>query len=837
MALDKATSLNFILFRGIQMTLVQSREEKIARILTGRAPFLKDIQEKRERLQQVADAIQKLEDQRRHLLKDGPPSMIDSLKSINLGALVGEIEQEIHELEKPQSRFSRTTLNIGVIGRTGQGKSTLLLSLSGLSPEVIPTGQSSYCTGARSLILHNNDERQGGATIHFYSEGEFLKDVLSPYYEKLELGTPPTSLRNFAHHPLPPLGNTHKGGHTKLGEMHRYLQSYQTNIQTYQDCIGSPPLSIPTSDVRQYIAQDSPDGKKRYSYYLAVKEARITQKFGYQDIGKIALLDMPGLGDMRIADEKHLMQALGEHIDTVLFVIKPDADRGVFADVNFDLYDLAYTAFKGIPLKSCSFMVFNHRKSFNPKDDNGKNCQLLKDEIESGSRGIAGRRVEVKECFIADCSNPEEAMEKVLGPILDGLTLHMVTLDQAYLSFWHERYMRLKERIVTEFARVSNLSGLETPQFNEDKMFEEDFDKTWKQLAGTLDTLLGKLREKSHKSNIIFETYFTDKIQECKNDPGLPTIEQIKQIRDAEGSYYLAFGKLLDHLRTHLTHHFIDMDEKLQIPLGELKNEVAHILMREGQLQNFLAEIGAKPEQFFPVMIAQETLSEHLRETLRIFAGYQLSFRGYFQSLIRTGGYLNNLIPDKTPYSYLSGRIEHYLLHQTLPGISKDLIENLSKRLGALLVSSAAHGVLPVELDKILQALPGLDRQSKEKLEQSLKALLQDDNPADPRPEEMLLALTNAHKETVGSLDKKLKGFFSEPSKAALAAVEEFADQALRAGDIRTNQSVRLDWERFYRIHKSKVWSIRYSQTSKWQEYHQRWQKMVQEAQTVVQHL
>src|SRR6266700_1465334 len=128
------------------MTIVQSREEKIAKIITGRAPFLMDIQEKRNVLRQVADAVQKLEDQRQHFLKDGPPSMIDSLKGIDLGILVSAIEQEIQELEKPISRFSRTTLNIGVIGRTGQGKSTLLLSLSGLPSEVVPTGQSSYCT-------------------------------------------------------------------------------------------------------------------------------------------------------------------------------------------------------------------------------------------------------------------------------------------------------------------------------------------------------------------------------------------------------------------------------------------------------------------------------------------------------------------------------------------------------------------------------------------------------------------------------------------------------------------------------------------------------------------
>lgn len=57
-------------------------------------------------------------------------------------------------------RFQRKTVNLGVIGRRGAGKSRLLQSLSGLPEDYIPSGDGRSCTGVTCVI-----ENQRGLTV------------------------------------------------------------------------------------------------------------------------------------------------------------------------------------------------------------------------------------------------------------------------------------------------------------------------------------------------------------------------------------------------------------------------------------------------------------------------------------------------------------------------------------------------------------------------------------------------------------------------------------------------------------------------------------------------
>jgi hypothetical protein len=68
-----------------------------------------------------------------------------------------------------KNRFSRDTLNIGVIGRARQGKSRLLQSLTGLSAAEIPDGDRQHCTGVRSTIHHSNSVDTYGE-VWFHTE-------------------------------------------------------------------------------------------------------------------------------------------------------------------------------------------------------------------------------------------------------------------------------------------------------------------------------------------------------------------------------------------------------------------------------------------------------------------------------------------------------------------------------------------------------------------------------------------------------------------------------------------------------------------------------------------
>jgi hypothetical protein len=290
--------------------------------------------------------------------------------------------------------------------------------------------------------------------------------------------------------------------------MYRHLRSYQEHIGEYKSLIGQTKQHIQIANVRKYVAQDDLRGNPLYNH-LAVKEARITHRFGDLDVERVGLLDMPGLGDMRIADEEHLIKALEEEIDIVLFVIKPDADRGVIGNVNFGLYDVAHDALEGISLQDSSFIVFNHKKSAEPENDNLDNCERLKREIKEGKRGVKGRRVEVQDCFIADCHDLDEAKQKVLDPILDYLVDNMSRLDKTYMDFWNRRLAALREKIESVLSKVSHLSIADTSKKDAEEIFKQNFREVWDNITTALENLLTTIKAQSKETNGLHPFYQT----------------------------------------------------------------------------------------------------------------------------------------------------------------------------------------------------------------------------------------------------------------------------------------------------------------------------------------
>ena len=59
-----------------------------------------------------------------------------------------------------------------------------------------------------------------------------------------------------------------------------------------------------------------------------MKQVKIACPFPVEEIGAIALVDVPGLGDFRLGDESLVIEALGQEVDFILFIRKPSKDRG-----------------------------------------------------------------------------------------------------------------------------------------------------------------------------------------------------------------------------------------------------------------------------------------------------------------------------------------------------------------------------------------------------------------------------------------------------------------------------------------------------------------------------
>jgi ATPase subunit of ABC transporter with duplicated ATPase domains len=93
-----------------------------------------------ENLRSLSRWLETLTQNRDRLIFQVPDPEAQNLQQLNFPQLQTQIQFQLARLDLLKNRFNRDTINIGVIGRAGQGKNLLLQSLTGLSSNEIPTG-------------------------------------------------------------------------------------------------------------------------------------------------------------------------------------------------------------------------------------------------------------------------------------------------------------------------------------------------------------------------------------------------------------------------------------------------------------------------------------------------------------------------------------------------------------------------------------------------------------------------------------------------------------------------------------------------------------------------
>jgi hypothetical protein len=595
-------------------------------------------------------------------------------------------------VSKLRVRFSRDTLNIGVVGRARQGKSRLLQSLTGLTAAEIPDGDRQHCTGVRSTIHHNPTVETYGE-VWFHSERSFLDEVISPYYEKLRLGAKPITLEEFARKPLPPLPSD-LPGYAEPGAMYEHLTRYHTNLEKYQPLLRSlSPRRIARDEIREYVAQDTPDGQRVFFNYLAVEEVKIVCNFPNSDVGQIALVDMPGLGDTGVGDEERLVRTLGQEVDAVLFIRMPKSSGDYWADVDVRLYDIARAALVDLPINQWSFMILNRTGADSKNGDNSNNCQDLVDTI-------AEKHISVVGCMTANCAGVEEA-NQILDQVLDYLARHITDLDQQYASSCQERLLRLQSAVNAELDKARKALSQATQRDNWFPLFVQLFDQLWDDLTGGLESLLRHLKAQRDAQDIDFKQQVDAALQATRNDPGVPSIEQIETRRDRVGGYPNAYYEYLNEIRPHLSQHFLSLDDGLKQSIQRVKSQVAEVLVERGRL-GALAE--GQGEGFLRAIALQlpEDLTR-LKLGFQILSEFHLSYRGLIQHRIRK--HLDGLTPDETSLE-LSKSPSAQEIFANLKTLHAEAVYGCETALEDLLYepSQAAFAIVEEFVDRVLRA-------------------------------------------------------------------------------------------------------------------------------------
>ncbi|MGP1386589.1 MAG: hypothetical protein ACTS2F_23725 [Thainema sp.] len=674
------------------------RTEQISSILNQRRPLAQQIQTVETNLQNLAAVLHHLDEHRYNLItKLEDASACGSLREIDFTVIQKEIQQEIQALDKLKVRFSRNTLNIGVVGRARQGKSRLLQSLTGLSSSEIPDGDRQHCTGVRSTIHHNPDVEPYG-DVWFYTEFSFLEEVIAPYYEKLRLGAKPINLETFARQSLPPLPEDLKGRAVE-GAMYEHLKKYHTNFDKYSSLLKQPsPQRITQEQIREYVAQDTNDGQRTYFNYLAVREVKITCSFPNQDVGQIALVDMPGLGDTGIGDTERLVKTLGQDVDVVLFVRMPKPSGDYWADYDVNLYDTAQGALLDLPINLWSFLVLNRTAMGSKYGDNWQNCLELKESLKEKHIDVAGQ-------LITNCSDIQET-GSLLDLILNYMANEIHTLDRKYASACQNRLLDLHRSVEIELAEARTALG--EVGYGEDwfPLFLQLFEKLWDELASGLDDLLDELREQKDFPDMDFKQKVDEALNAGKQDTGLPSIEEIDTKAKALGGYPNAYYAYMNEVRAHLSQHFLLVDEALKRGLERVKSQVAEVLAHQGKLSNLSEEDGSSFLEAISEQIPQQLVPNQpsrLKNGFQILSDFTLSYRGLIQHRIRQ--HLDDLTPNTTELQ-LSPSPTAEEVESCLRTLHSEALYKCRTALDDLLAepSQAAFAIVEEFCDRVLRA-------------------------------------------------------------------------------------------------------------------------------------
>jgi len=544
---------------------VSERSQKIAEIIEARKPFAVATEKKIEQLRAVDDSVRRcasfVHTALQRQLTDEQRNILQSAQEVLRLSSDVKIPKCRENLGQMCARFSRPTLNIGVVGNARQGKSTLLQALTGLSDDEIPAAETDHCTGAPSVIINDS---QTYADVEFYDEQTFFNEVLLPFYEKLELSPRPSSVRDFESSPLPVLQSpreTDKQLYAKLAERHEHYGKYRA-------LLNQRPKRIERNEFLDHIAQQK-NGAKIYNW-VAVKMVSIHCPFKVEDAGKLSVCDTPGLGDFVCGAEDNLVNNIGNNLDTVV-MLKRVPNGGIVKPEDTQLFDLIPKAIPELPPKDWSYYIVNRK-------DHGENEKELAAFQNNISEKIITRRL-----ITLNARDSQDVLRN-FDEILQNVAVNQTVLDK---RLYESRLDSVKPLLADIMAMAKKLSQVFPTADNASNreyttaqtMFSDD---VWSRLGYKLHKLVKKYADEleHEQGNSLFLDNLAQIENDLQQDPGLPSKEEF-EMRAATSQPQPAYAYYGQAIRRHILRQFERVDVNIKSLFDTLRDEAKQCFTSE----------------------------------------------------------------------------------------------------------------------------------------------------------------------------------------------------------------------------------------------------------------
>lgn len=607
---------------------MSSIPQQINSIIEARKGKLEPIRKKIETLKGLQRAIDTFERFRASAI--GTVEDSASLNSVVTDDIKKKCASALATLEHLEKRFSRDNIHISFVGRAGQGKSLIMQRISGLQNDVIPSSDGSDCTGAKSIIT-NSDGSEVSARITFFTENEVV-EIVNTYLKHIFKGqeTPIHSVREIAGlaaRNLPSKISIETDADA-VGRMD-HLEAYIQHIGEFVDKLGKT-IIVPQEEIEQYVAQYSYNDKSlRYWNYLGVKEADIHTRFPFDQCGKIVLVDTIGLGATSLGVEEAMMGAVRDDSDAILYMKRPDANRGRIDENDFQIIEKIKTAVSSDYAKEMLFWIFNKVA----KGTKGENEEMIPLLMEKVYARINDGQLAVAKTLSVDCSKADEVERDLLQPVLAQMADRLPVIDKlltekanAELNELYEGYSQMTSQILKSFkAPVSN---------DIRRQFEGRANKLYGEWSGAIRKLYFALKDPSQDDNMGNAEYVKCVEQTIKGVLNTPNEEEIKGMLSGYGQKgaHAVADRILDRMRVGIIDNFIMLDKPLKELVIELKRKIVSIMADAARFGGIVSASTADPNEWlssFVKTLGDDEYFDTVRAAINELIEFDLTVKGY----------------------------------------------------------------------------------------------------------------------------------------------------------------------------------------------------------------
>lgn len=360
------------------------------------------------------------------------PDLQAKLCGIEYSQTLRLLDEAILSNKNAMSRLQRESINIGVAGKSGQGKSQILQMLTGLDDRQIPTGGGTACTAARSIV-HNG--QTSSARVHYLTKDGLLSKKVYPSYEPrgkstfaLGLSTPrPATLEDFLSMKLPCV-ETSDGTPTEAEDNWQKVLDLQRVMRSHPELVaklGTGEEMVDLARVRDYIVKDNGE-----TLHNVVDYVEITTCFEIGLPVGLTVYDLPGLADPTPGIREDMFASLKNDADIVLFLRKAstDGERELWRSEDNEAIDLMKSVYKVEDVQPAEWIQLVLNLDSRSGHVNVNNTETLRKTVTRGFVPV-----------VCDCGK-KEAVRAMVNDNIERLVKNVERIDnlrinQADVSF------------------------------------------------------------------------------------------------------------------------------------------------------------------------------------------------------------------------------------------------------------------------------------------------------------------------------------------------------------------------------------------------------------------